>query len=308
MNIIKKNDFYYSFTMSVDLNDPTVLHLFSEKLLRLSQEVDLPGYQKGHIPHNIIVSHYRDQIMREICGEKVDQALKKVLKDNNFIYLYYSEFIIKEQKLSDDSEKEMLIHLDVNFSGSPKDDFKTPSIIDSFKIYLKEQFKPQAYSLAHFVSECLVQSDETNAVYVLIYDPIGVIPVHVLKKENFDIKNHYHLIIDYISIDFEILKANAQQDQELNNALENLNKKHIHSLFDIFLSNQLPKEVQELNHFHIPSELSSKMTYKESDIILRYLLDNNEEIRQFDFSKSETYAYAVLFSNNEINNYVSQFS
>lgn len=308
MNIIKKNDFYYSFNMSVDLNDPSVLHSFSEKLLKLSHEIDLPGYQKGHIPHNIIISHYRDQIMREICGEKVDQALKKVLNDNNYIYLYYSEFIVKEQKLSEDSQQEMLIHLDVNFSGYPKDDFKVPSIIDSFKIFLKEQFESPIYTLAYLAPECLIKSDQTDADYVLMYDMNGMVPVSILKKKDFDIKNNYNLLIDYVSIDFEILKTNAQQNETLKNALESLNKQYIHSLFDAFLSQKLPKEIQELNHFHIPSELASKITYKESDIVLRYLLDNNEEIRQFDFSKSENYAYALLFSNNEINTYVSQLS
>lgn len=294
--------------MDIDLNDPEILQSFSQKLLKISKEIDIPGYQKGHIPPHVVITHYRDQIMKEICGEKVDQTLKILLQENQYSYLYYSEFMLKEQKQAEDDQAQMFIHVEVNFLAHEKDEFIIPGILDSFKVFLKTHFESQVYKLAYLAPESLIQVDKKDAAYVLIYDASNVVPVKIVKENQLDLKHDYHLLLDYITIDFEKLSLSLQENATLKEGLENINKKYIHNLFDTFLSQHFPKEVYERNNFKIPSELASKIDYKEADLVLRYLLDNNQEIRQFDFSDTQNYAYDLLFSNPEINTYVAQLS
>src|SRR6185436_14027095 len=52
---------------------------FSQRLLKLSQQVKMPGFRPGKVPLKMVETQYGDRLMNEIAGDLIETSLREAI-------------------------------------------------------------------------------------------------------------------------------------------------------------------------------------------------------------------------------------
>ena len=56
---------------------------YNSGLSKIAKNIQLPGFRKGHVPTNIIVQKYGEDIKMEVLGNIIDDALNEILQGDD---------------------------------------------------------------------------------------------------------------------------------------------------------------------------------------------------------------------------------
>ncbi|MDE6719584.1 MAG: trigger factor, partial [Treponemataceae bacterium] len=67
--------------LTVTVAKDDVAKSYKENVAKLSKQIQIPGFRKGHVPLNVLEKKYGDALKADVLGEIIDDTLNEVFKD-----------------------------------------------------------------------------------------------------------------------------------------------------------------------------------------------------------------------------------